>query len=284
MARAARSPAAPRPVRCLRPHPHTRRCARDRSAWRPGAGSCDGCGVPSRWGPARTPPLRAQRPERHVDGEPACARSGGPPSSPPSSTATVCRSIGAIGERRRQRWGRGRGRPHRAEARPSSTVFLRAEHDVGWAARGPHRARRRKLRGTSGAAARPFDGCGVALTMGPARTPPLRAQRPERRVDGEPLACEAGAPHPRPIVIRDGVGTHPFDRRRGTRARGALTRTGDRSARSASGGVSGGGAARAPASRGGPCRNSATRARQTRRAASRTAIARTRPREERLPC
>jgi PleD family two-component response regulator len=42
--------------------------------------------------------------------------------------------------------GARHGRPHRAEARPSSTVFSRAEHDVGWAARGPHRTCRRGTR------------------------------------------------------------------------------------------------------------------------------------------
>jgi hypothetical protein len=66
---------------------------------------------------------------------------------------------------------------------------------------------------------RPHDGA-------PTRTAPLRAQRPERHVAGEPLAREAGRPRPRPHRQR--------------------RRSEDRSARSASGGVSGGSAAPTP--------------------------------------
>jgi 5-methylcytosine-specific restriction endonuclease McrA len=89
-------------------------------------------------------------------------------------------------------------------------------------------------RSSGGGTTRPQDLSTAAASpsrWGPARTPPLRAQRPERRVDGEPLAREVGDPHPRPHRQR--------------------RRSEDRSARSASGGVNGGGAARAPASRGG---------------------------------
>jgi hypothetical protein len=39
----------------------------------------------------------------------------------------------------RQRWGRGRGAPVRAEAAPSRHVFPAAEHELGLAELGPHR-------------------------------------------------------------------------------------------------------------------------------------------------
>ena len=177
----------------------------------------------------------------------ACARSGGPPVLAPIVTGDAyryspvrlrrgTRTTRAIGvtTRAASAVGARHGRPHRAEARPRRHVFLRAEHDVGWAAQGPHRTPPPPYAARTRETFRRLQR--RPSRWGLARTPPLRTQRPERRVDGGRLRAKRGTPILASIVTRDGYQYSPVRLRRGTRATSAMMRSGHRSPRSLPGG------------------------------------------------
>jgi hypothetical protein len=145
-------------------------------------------------GPARTPPLRAQRPERRVDREPLAREAGDPHPRPHRQRRRCARDRSAWPPTGGQRWGRGTGariarrRVPRPQSFPApSTMWAGPRRGPTEPAAESCAERAERPRDLSTPAASP-------ARWGPARTQPLRAQRPERRVDGGAACARSGGP------------------------------------------------------------------------------------------
>jgi hypothetical protein len=191
------------------------------------AGSFDACGVALTMRPRSDTPASCSAAGKTCRRGAACARSGGPPVLAPIVTGDAyrysplrlrrgtrtTRAIGALPTGRRQRWGRGTGARIARRRVPRQQSFPAPSTMWAGPRRGPTEPAAAVRCANERSGRETFRRLGRRPSRwGPARTPPLRAQRPERRVDGEPLAREAGGPQSSPPSSQaTRIVTHPFD-------------------------------------------------------------------------